>query len=230
MIKKFCWSCLQKIENRKLNLKSKHPSKILLFSLMQNSDNQIIKDSIVYNLELDYYSYPINYPRKKKLDEITVPYFIGMGVIVDILIIIEGYPNYNFYDIVSIFTLSTLGIVYLYRKVLNLKPKPNPYDKKIKINEENIHWYFGLFNKEKFAWLDVKKVEIHTYRIKFHLQKGIKTLILNKHFNIEVYEELMQEIKLNIRALCIKLNIPCEENPDCKAEQEITRKIKNKYK
>jgi hypothetical protein len=191
---------------------------------MQNIDNQPVK-SIEYDLQIDTDGYPVDYPRVKYVDSKAMPYIAFLSTIADIWLIIKSFPDYDFIDYVSIFFLALPALAFVWKNFLSRKDKDLP-DRFLYMDEKEVFWDFNLLDKARFDWEKVEKVEIYTYRVIFKLKNKNKTLTLNRYFTYSLYQGLMQEIKLNIRALSIKLHIPLEEHPDCRAEQEITRKIK----
>lgn len=190
----------------------------------QQQKELIENEPIVFDLQLNEFGYPTNsttiYPLPIVLRGIH-----WVTIVAEMFFILLNPPSldYKWFDWLNLLILTLTNLAFFTNLSYFQKFKRMHY---FHFDEEKIEYRMTYYDGKSIKWQDVRKVVIWTDAIEIYLHKSSwnpHTINLNQIAFEE--KEVRLHTKLAIRALCIKLKIPCEERPDCKKEQELRRRI-----
>ena len=197
---------------------------------MNLSDNILIGDThtkdepIVFDLQLDEFGFISKPFRKQFLFSSILKASQWIGAIVEAIFLILNFPDYDATDWLSLIVLTIFNIALFANYAHFKKIKRFRY---FHFDEEKIEYWFNIFNFKSFKWEEIRKIVIWTDSVEVFLKKTRWNPHTIPMQQITFQErEARQNLKLAIRALCIKLKIPFEERPDCAKERAINQKLK----
>jgi hypothetical protein len=157
-------------------------------------------------------------------------YWTGLSfTVLDILLLILSYPDYDFSDFTAFFGLGLLAVLFLARSYQSQSLPPYYY---YQLDEEKIEYFVNDWQGIKtIPWADIRRVHINQTHIELVLKKSEWARIRLNIFRINQTADAgqtVQELKLAFRSFCICLGIELIEFPDCRREQAISRKIQKK--
>jgi hypothetical protein len=157
-------------------------------------------------------------------------YWTGLSfTVLDIILLILSYPNYDFSDFTAFLGLGIPAGLFLVKSYQSQSLPPYYY---YQLDEEKIEYFVNDWRGiQTIYWADIRRVHINQEYIELVLKKSEWSRIQLKLFRINQTADAgqtVQELKLAFRSFCIRLGIELIEFPDCRREQVISRKIKQK--